>query len=73
MVDVLREAGKDEIEVFRLRRKDGNEVWVEDHGRLVYDAQGNVLYHEGILRDITARVKAEKALRESEERHRRSV
>lgn len=68
VVDVLREAGKDEIEVFRLRRKDGNEVWVEDHGRLVYDAQGNVLYHEGILRDITARLKAEKALRESEKR-----
>jgi PAS domain S-box-containing protein len=70
MVDVLREAGKDEIEVFRLRRKDGHEVWVEDHGRLVYDSHGTVLYHEGILRDITARLKAEKALRESEERFR---
>lgn len=70
MVDVLRETGKDEIEVFRLRRKDGNEVWVEDHGRLVYDAHGAVLFHEGILRDITARLQVEKALHESEERYR---
>jgi PAS domain S-box-containing protein len=73
MVEVLREAGKDEIEVFRLRHKNGQEVWVEDHGRLVLDAQGNVLYHEGILRDITARKKAEEALRKSEERYRTIV
>jgi PAS domain S-box-containing protein len=59
VVDSLRQAGKDEIEVFRLRRKDGQEIWVEDHGRLVYDTAGNVLYHEGILRDVTERRKAE--------------
>ena len=49
----------EEMAIFRLRKKDGSEVWVEDHGRHVVDAQGKVLHHEGILRDITARVQAE--------------
>jgi PAS domain S-box-containing protein len=70
VVDALQKAGGDEIDVFRLRHKVGHEVWVEDHGRLIYDAAGNVIYHEGILRDFTARKWAEDALRESEERYR---
>jgi len=48
--------------IFRLRKKDGSEVWVEDHGRHVVDDKGNVLYHEGVLRDITERMRAEKEL-----------
>ena len=70
IVDKLREAGGDEIDVFRLRHHDGHEVWVEDHGQLVYDTTGKVIYHEGILRDISIRKHAEAALRESEERYR---
>ncbi|MGH7456324.1 MAG: PAS domain-containing protein, partial [bacterium] len=70
VVDALQKAGGDEIDVFRLRRKDGDEVWVEDHGSLIYDAAGNVIYHEGILRDFTERRHAEEALRESEARYR---
>ena len=54
LVTALSESGR-EIQVFRLRRKDGSEIWVEDHGRFVHDADGRVLYHEGILRDITER------------------
>jgi len=48
-----------EMGVFRLRKKDGSEIWVEDHGRHVVDDQGTILYHEGILRDITERKLAE--------------
>lgn len=70
IVSQLQRAGGDEIDVFRLRHKNGSEVWVEDHGRLVYDAAGRVIYHEGILRDISIRKRTEAALRESEERYR---
>jgi PAS domain S-box-containing protein len=59
------EKNLEEIAVFRLRRKDGSEVWVEDHGRHVVDEDGNVLYHEGVLRDVTERKLAEDALRKS--------
>jgi PAS domain S-box-containing protein len=58
-VESLRQAGKEAIKLFRLRRKDGQEIWVEDHGRLVYDAEGKVLYHEGILREVSRRQKTE--------------
>jgi len=61
---------QEEMAVYRLKKKDGSEVWVEDHGRQVINDNGKVLYHEGILRDITERMRADEALRESEERFR---
>ncbi|HLX13275.1 MAG TPA: PAS domain S-box protein, partial [Bacteroidota bacterium] len=64
------DTGQEKIEVFRMRRKDGTEVWVEDHGQYVHDAEGKVIYHEGILRDVTERIKIEESLRESEYRFR---
>ncbi|MFQ5709877.1 MAG: PAS domain S-box protein, partial [bacterium] len=33
--------------VFRLKKKDNSELWVEDHGHRVYDSQGKSLYYEG--------------------------
>lgn len=56
--------------IYPLKRKDGSAVWVEDHGRYITDDDGNILYHEGILRDVTERIKAEENLRNSEERFR---
>ncbi len=56
----------EEMAVFRLKKKDGSEVWVEDHGRHVIGENGNVLYHEGVLRDVTERMRAEEALRQAQ-------
>jgi PAS domain S-box-containing protein len=47
-----------------MRRKDGSEIWVEDHGRYVHDAQGRITYHEGLLRDVTERKLLQEKLQE---------
>jgi len=59
----ILDTGQEEVEVYRMRRRDGSEIWVEDHGRYVHDEQGNIIFHEGILRDVTERRRAEEALR----------
>ncbi|MDO9303517.1 MAG: diguanylate cyclase [Anaerolineales bacterium] len=55
----ILDTGQEEIEVYRMKRKDGSEIWVEDHGHYAHNEQGEILYHEGMLRDITARKQAE--------------
>lgn len=67
---LFMDTGKERIETFRMRRKDGTEIWVEDHGRYVHDEKGNVIFHEGILRDVTHRIIAEATLKKSEEKYR---
>ncbi len=67
------DTGDEKVDVFRMRRKDGSEMWVEDHGQYVHDVDGKVAFHEGILRDISERLGAEQALREREERFRAVV
>jgi diguanylate cyclase (GGDEF)-like protein/PAS domain S-box-containing protein len=57
----ILDTGREEIEVYRMRRKDGSEIWVEDHGHYVHDERGNILYHAGMLRDVTTRKKAEES------------
>lgn len=49
----------EEMGIFRLKKKDGSAVWVEDHGWYLTDETGNVIFHEGISRDITDRKMAE--------------
>ncbi len=39
----------------QLRRHDGSIIWTESCTRIVHDAQGRVLYHEGALQDVTER------------------
>ncbi|MCJ7435706.1 MAG: PAS domain S-box protein, partial [Anaerolineales bacterium] len=62
----IKDTGQGETDVYRLRRKDGSEIWVEDHGNYTHDEQGEIVFHEGIMRDVTARVQAEKTLAASE-------
>ena len=50
--------------------KGGSSLWAELTARLVFDKQGNVTEIIGVSRDITKRIIAEKALKESEEKYR---
>ena len=52
----------EETGVYRLKKKDGSGIWVEDKGWYNLDEKGNILSHEGILRDITEKRQAEQAL-----------
>jgi PAS domain S-box-containing protein len=47
----------------RLRWHDGTVIWVNDTARAVRDEQGQVLYYEGSLEDITERKRFEEEIR----------
>lgn len=49
--------------VLRLKKKNGQTLWVEDHVHKIYDKNGKVAYYEGIIRDITERMEAEEQLK----------
>ena len=51
-------------------RRDGTAIWTKDNARAVRDADGRVLYYEGATEDISERVRAEQALRESAREYR---
>lgn len=55
-----------ELVTFRLKRKDGRIIWIEENARFIKDKAGKILYHEGICRDVSDRKEAEDALLESE-------
>ena len=46
---------------FHFRRSDGRMIWTRESARTVRDEQGDVLYYEGIVEDITALKEAEQA------------
>ncbi|HUH97983.1 MAG TPA: PAS domain S-box protein [Anaerolineales bacterium] len=52
------------------KQKDGSTIYVRESSRLVRDGRGQPLYYEGTVEDISARKRAEDALRKSEERYR---
>jgi len=55
---------------YRIFLEDGAVCWVNDRGRMRRDEVGQVQYLDGMILDITARKRAEQALRESEARFR---
>ncbi len=61
-IDLLERDGLVRGFEMRMRRRDGNVIWVWDSAHAIRDSQGNVLYYEGSLEDITERKQAEEAL-----------
>jgi len=55
---------------FRIRLPEGVEKWMARRGRVQFDARGQVVAVSGLLIDISAQKRAERALRESEKLYR---
>jgi PAS domain S-box-containing protein len=73
---IIEELAKHEhVEGLETRnyRKDGSIIWTRTNARTVRDENGNLLYFEGILTDITLHKEAEISLLESEEKYRALV
>ena len=54
-------------EIFRVLKKDGRTVHLQDETHPIRDSNGQLLYWQGIVFDVTERVEAEEALRRSEQ------
>jgi len=63
----LKESGS-YVREYRIRRKDGEVIWIQDRGQIICDQDGQVEYISGVFFDITERRRAEEALRETEAR-----
>jgi PAS domain S-box-containing protein len=61
---ILQQRGYVENCEFRVRRKDGSQMWVSNSARAYFDPDGKVDCYEGVLIDITERKQAEKKLNE---------
>ena len=63
---LLNERGEVLAYESRIKRKDGIVVWISESARVVRGAQGELLYYENMVTDITSRKAAEDALRQLE-------
>jgi diguanylate cyclase (GGDEF)-like protein/PAS domain S-box-containing protein len=70
--DVHFSTGEPLRQTFRMRDRDGRELWVLDEATLVR-LPGGVLQSHGVLMDISAQKEAEAAARASEEQQRRII
>jgi len=57
---------------FKIRRRDGSQMWVSNSTRACFDPDGQVTHYEGVVIDITDRKLAEAALKESEKKLRQA-
>lgn len=58
---------------YRIRTADGEIRWVSDENAVIQDEEGNPLFTQGVLMDITRRKEAEEALSASEFKFRRTI
>lgn len=58
------------LKEYRIRKKDGNVVWLQASSQVVRKADGTIDFISGAFLDISKRKRAEEALHESEEKYR---
>jgi PAS domain S-box-containing protein len=73
LINLLFKQGAAQNYVAQMYRKDGSLQWISVNVRLVRDTQGEPLYYEGTMMDVTERKQAEEGLAESEERYRTAI
>jgi PAS domain S-box-containing protein len=61
------ETGEVKNMVYQSYRKDGSIIWVEENTRAVRNEDGNLLYYEGIIEDITDQKRQKEILEEKVE------
>jgi len=61
-VGTLEAKGHVANHVSEMRRADGSSIWVNENARTVKDEQGQVLYFEGSIEDITDRKESEREM-----------
>ena len=67
-IEQLAEEGYTERE-FRVISKDGDIIWIQDKGEMIYDENNNPIRVEGAMRDITKRKKAQQQLKYNQQRY----
>jgi len=66
---VLSTRQKDLTQTYRIKIKNGEFRWVEDRKTSLFTEEGEFIGIDGVVFDITDRIKSEKALRESEKKY----
>lgn len=51
-----------EEDKYPLKKKDGTPIWVEDHSYYEFDENEEILFHHGILRDVTQKLEKQNEL-----------
>lgn len=58
---------------YRMVTADGEVIWFDDESEIVHDAQGDPLYWQGVMMNVTERKRTEEQLRHAQERFRTLV
>lgn len=70
LLDQLERQGQIEDVQSRIYKRDGSIIWISENARAVCDAAGHLVFYEGTVVDITARIEAEARLKQSEQKYR---
>ena len=65
-LDLLAESPDDAVDEFQLKRKDGTVIWVRNRNHTIRDENGEAIFYEGILEDITEQKQLEERLTKAE-------